>query len=187
MSQTLPAGLPTDSAEQGARIGVDERSEIVDLVAAREARFDAVTPERVGEQRVRRAIELGRTDDIAASIGEGEKGVAERGLARRNGKGRRAALEQVDAPFQDVDCRIGDPAVAEPFDFEIEQRCAMIGALELIGDVLVDRRRHGARRRIVAKSPVKSDRLKSHSPSAAWRKPTKRAKSAASQHIHLVC
>ena len=100
-------------AKDRARGFVDQRRDVRGAVARGEARLDAVAPQRVGEQRVRRAIELRRRDDAAAAIGERQKGVGERGLARRDGERRDPAFEQRDALLQYVGRRIGDPAVAK--------------------------------------------------------------------------
>ena len=69
MSQTLPAGLQ-GFAKDSARGLVDQRRYIRGPVARGETRLDAVAAQRVGEQRVRGAIELRRRDDAAAAIGE---------------------------------------------------------------------------------------------------------------------
>ena len=50
----------------------------------------------MGEQRVRGSIELRRRDDAAAAIGERQKGVGERGLARRYGERRDPAFQLRD-------------------------------------------------------------------------------------------
>ena len=67
----LPAILPVDSKAQCIpRLG-RSRSK---------ARLDAVAPQRVGEQGVRRAIELGWGHDATALIRERQKRVGERRL-----------------------------------------------------------------------------------------------------------
>ena len=80
-------------AEDRARGLVDQRRDVFGAVARGEARFDAVAPERVGEQRMRRAVELRRRDDASAAIGESQKGVVERRLTGGHSKRGDAALE----------------------------------------------------------------------------------------------
>ena len=154
MSQTLPAGLPIDSQNDGARRFVDQRREVLGALASGEARLDPVAAQRMGEQGVGRAVQRRRRDDRAAAVGERQEGVGERGLAGGDGERARAAFEQRDALLEDLGRRIGDAAVAEAFGFEIEQRGAMIGAVELIGDGLVDRRRDRLGRRIAIETAV---------------------------------
>ena len=54
-----------------------------------------------------------------------------------------AAFELGDALFEHGGGRIGDPAVAITFGLEIEQGGAVVGAVEGVGDGLVDRNRDG--------------------------------------------
>ena len=73
-----------------------------------------------------------------------------------------AAFQRGDAAFQHRDGRIADAAVAIAFDFEIEQRGAVIGAVELVGDGLIDRHRDGFGRRVGFVAAVNGQRLVLH-------------------------
>ena len=65
------------------------------------------------EQRVRRAVELRNGDDVAAGVGEIDKGEMQRGLAGRDRERADAAFEFGDARFKHRGGRVGDPAVAD--------------------------------------------------------------------------
>ena len=86
MSQMLPAGLPIDSQNTARVVSSISGAMSSARSLAREPRLDAVALQRVGEQRVRRAVELRRRDDAAAAIGERQEGVGERRLAGRDGE-----------------------------------------------------------------------------------------------------
>jgi len=58
--------------------------------------------------------------DVAAEVGDIENGVIERRLARTDAQRLDAAFERGDAPFQDRVGRIGNAAIPESLDFEIE-------------------------------------------------------------------
>src|SRR5207248_9881473 len=55
-----------------------------------------------------------------------------------------------------------DARIAIAVDLEVEQRRAMIGAVELIRGGLIDRHRHGPRRRVAIVAAMNSNRLASH-------------------------
>ena len=114
------------------------------------------------EQRVGRAVELRGRDDVAAVVGERDEGVMQRRLAGGGAQRGDAAFELGDAPLEDVGRRIGDARVAKALGFEIEQRRAVIGAVELIGDVLIDRHRDRLGRWIALKTAVDGNRLAAH-------------------------
>src|SRR5206468_1152067 len=73
-----------------------------------------------------------------------------------------SSLEGGDAPLQHGGRRIADAGVAVSFDFEIEQRSSMVGAVERIGDRLVDRHRNGLGRRIDLVAAVNGNRFAFH-------------------------
>ena len=73
-----------------------------------------------------------------------------------------SAFECGDTPFEHVAGRVADSAVAIPFHFEIEQGRAMLGAVEGVGDGLIDG--HGDRpgRRIDFVAAVNGDGFVTH-------------------------
>ena len=91
-----------------------------------------------------------------------EHGVVERRLARADAHCLHAAFERGDAAFEHGVGRIADAAVAEAVDVEIEQRGAVLGAVELIGHGLIDRHRDGLGGRFDVVAAVDGDRLVSH-------------------------
>ena len=92
-------------------------------------------------------------------LGEVEHRVVQRRLAGADAQRLDAAFERGDAPLEHRGGRIADAAVAEALDLEIEQRGAVIGAVELVGDGLVDRHRDGFGRRIDLVAAVHGDRF----------------------------
>ena len=140
------------SAEDRLGVLVDQLLDRVGLVAVGKARRDALTRQHVREQGVRRAVELRHGNDVAAGVGEIDESEMQRRLSGCDRERADAAFELGDALFKNGGGRIGDPAVAKTFGFEVEQGGAMIGAVEGVGDGLVDRNgdRLGGRIGVVA-------------------------------------
>ena len=149
-------------AEDGAGIVVDKRRDGLGLVAFRKADGDPLSRQDMGEQGMGGAIELRHGDDVAAVIGEVDDRIVKRGLAGADGERGKPALHQRHAPLEHLRRRIADPAVAVAFDLKIEQRGAVVGAVELVGDGLEDRRRCSFRRRIGVVAPVNCDGFAAH-------------------------
>ncbi len=164
MSQTLPAGLPIVSANTALVFSSISLSIASGLVALGEAPGDALARQDVAEQRVRGAVELRNGDDVAAGVGEIDEGEMQRGLAGRDRERADAAFEFGDALFENRGGRVGDPAVAIAFGLEVEQRGAVIGAVEGVSDGLVDRNRDGLGGRIGFVAGVNCNRFVAHRP-----------------------
>ena len=171
MSQTLPAGLPMVSANTARVFSSISFSIAVGLVALGEAAGDALPRQDVREQRMRGAVELRHGDDVAAVIGDIDEGEMQRGLPGRDRKRADAALELGDAFLQHRAGRIGDAAVAIAFGLEIEERRAVIGAVEGVGRGLVDRHGNRVRGGFGLVAGVNSDRLIAHRATSAWSGP----------------
>ena len=118
---------------------VDQLLDGIRLVAVGKARRDALTRQDVSEQRVRRSVELRHGDDVSAGVGQIDQSEMQRRLSGRDRERADAAFELGDALFENSGGRICNPAIAVAFRFEVEQSRAMIGAIEGIGDGLVDR------------------------------------------------
>ena len=93
-------------------------------------------------------------DDIAAAIGERDDRIVQRRLAGGGAQRGDAAFEFGDAALENVGGRIADPRVAKALGLEVEQRRAVIGAVEFISDVLIDRHRDRLGRRIASEAAV---------------------------------
>ena len=137
------AGRVADAfAKDAAGAVVDELFDGVGLVGFGKAHGDALARQNVAEQRVGRAVKLRHRNDIGAHRGEIEHRIIQRRLTGARAQRVDAAFQQGDAAFQHGDRRIADAAVAMAFDFKVEQRGAVIGAVEFVGDGLIDRHRH---------------------------------------------
>ncbi|MCP1774796.1 hypothetical protein J2R91_001308 [Bradyrhizobium japonicum] len=157
--------------EHGARVLVDQFCDRIRLVALGETAGDALPRQDVREQRVRGAVELRHGNDVAAVIGDVDEGEMQRSLAGRNRERADAAFELGDTLLQHRAGRIGDAAVAKTLGLEIEERGAMIGAVEGIGRGLVDRHRNRVRGGFGLVAGVNSDRLVAHRATSAWSGP----------------
>ncbi len=157
------AGRVADAlAEHRLGVLIDEAGDRVRLVRFRETHLHALARKQVSEQRVRGAVELRHRDDVAAERRDVERRVVQRRLARAHAKRFEAAFQRRHAPLQDRIGRIVDPCVAEALGLEVEQGRAMLGAVECIGDGLIDRHRHGLGRGIDLVAAMDGDRVASH-------------------------
>ncbi|MHC2838558.1 hypothetical protein ACVINU_001492 [Bradyrhizobium diazoefficiens] len=127
--------------------------------------------QNVREQRVRGAVELRHGHDVAAVIGDVDEGEMQRRLAGRDRKRADAAFELADTLLQHRAGRIGDAAVTETLGLEIEERRAVIGAVEGVGRGLVDRHGNRVRGGFGLIAGVNSDRLVAHRATSAWSGP----------------
>ncbi len=149
-------------AKDCARIVVDQLLDRLGPVGFGKAYGDALARQDMREQRIGRAVKLRHRDDVAAERGKIEHRVIERRLPGGNAQRLDAAFECSDAAFEHRGRRIADPAVAVALGFEIEQRGAVISAVEFVGHRLIDRYRDGLRRRIGFVAAVNGHRLVLH-------------------------
>ncbi len=163
----IARGIADTFAKDRARRLVDQGGDILGSIARGEPRLDVGAPQRMGEQRVRRAVELRRRDDASSTIGERQEGGRERGLAGGQSQRGDASLEHGDAFLEHLDGRVRDPAVPEAWDFQIEHRRGLAGSFEFIGDVLIDRRRHRPCGGVASEAAVNKDRFEPHRPAPA--------------------
>ena len=78
----VAGGIADALAKHRAGVLVDQRLDRPRLVARSEPRLDALAGQHMGEERVCRAVELRRRDDIAAAVGERHDRIVQRGLTR---------------------------------------------------------------------------------------------------------
>ena len=128
-------------AEHGARVLIDQLLDRLGGIGAGETHLDPLARQNMGEQRVRGAVELRQGNDVAAHRREVEHGVVQRRLAGTHAERLDAAFERGDAALKHGGRRVADTAVAVTLGFEVEQGGAVIGAVEFVGDGLVDRDR----------------------------------------------
>jgi hypothetical protein len=158
----IAGGIADGLGEHRLGVLVDQPLDRIGLVAVGKASFDTLARQHVTEQRMRGAVELGHGHDVAAIIGGIDERKMQRGLTGCDRKRADAAFELGNALFKNSSGRIGNPAVAKAFALEIEQRGAVIGAVERIGDGLVDRDGDGLGGGIGFVARVNSDRLVAH-------------------------
>ncbi len=160
----VAGGIADGLGEHGLGVIVDQPFDRIGLVAVGEAAGDALARQDVREQRVRGAVKLRNRNDIAAGVGDVDERQMQRGLSGRDRERADAAFEVGDALLEYGGGRIGDSAVAIAFGFEIEQSGAMIGAVERVGDGLVDRNRDRFGRGIGVVAGVNCDGFVAHCP-----------------------
>ena len=149
-------------AEHGARVLIDQLLDRLGGIGAGETHLDPLARQNMGEQRVRGAVELRHGDDVAAHRREVEHGVVQRRLPGTHAQRLDAAFERGDAALEHGGRRVADAAVAVTLGFEIEQGGAVIGAVELVGDGLVDRDRDRPGRRFGLVTAVDGHRVAFH-------------------------
>lgn len=163
------AGRVADGlGEHGAGVLVDQLLDGIWLVALGEAAGDALPRQDVREQRMRGAVKLRHGNDVAAVIGDVDEGKMQGRLAGRDRERTDAAFKLGDTLLQHRAGRIGDAAVTKTFGLEIEERRAVIGAVEGIGCGLVNRHGNRVRGRLGLVTGVNSDRLVAHRATSAW-------------------
>ena len=118
------------------------------MIALGKSNVDPELRQDVREQRMRRAIELRDGDNVLAVARYVQHRVVQSGLPAADASAPTPAFERSDAPFEHVAGRIADSAVAIALDLEIEQGSTVLGAVEGIGDGLIDRHRDRPGRRI---------------------------------------
>ena len=158
----LAGGIADGFAEHRTGVLIDQPGDVVWLVAGRETAGDALPRQDVGQQRMRGAVELRHRNDVAAVIGEIDEGEMQRGLTARHCQRTDATFQLSHTLFQHAGGRIGDPRVAIAFGLEIEQRGAVVGAVERIGCGLIDRHRNGVSGGFGLVAGVDSERLVAH-------------------------
>ncbi len=157
------AGRIADAfAEHGARALVDQLLDRRRRVGLGKPHIDALPRQQMGEQRMRRAIELRHRHDVAAELRDVERRVIQGRLPGAHAQGFQAALEGGDAPLEHGVGGVADPAVAMSLGLEIEQRRPVLGAVERIGHGLIDRDRHGLRGRLDVVAAMDRDGLAFH-------------------------
>ena len=149
-------------AEDRASFFVDQLFDRVGGIGFGKADIDALARQNMAEQRIRGAVELRYRDDIAAQFGEIEHRIVQRRLPRTHAQRFQPALELGDAAFEHRGGRIADAAVAKTWNLEVEQSGAVVGAVELIGDGLVDGDRDSLGRRLGFIAAVNGNRVAFH-------------------------
>ncbi len=129
-------------AEHRPGVAVDQALDGGGVIGLGEPHLDALAGQDVGEQGVGGAVELRHRDDVAAHLGDVDHRIVDGGLAGADAQRLEPALERGDALLQHRIGRVVDAGVAEPVDLEVEQRRPVLGAVERVGDGLIDRHRH---------------------------------------------
>ena len=164
----IAGGIADGFGKNRLGVLVDQLLDRIGLVAVGKAGGDALARQYVREQGVRGAVELRNGDDVAAGVGEIDQREMQRRLSGGDRECADAAFEVGNALLENRGGRIGDPAVAVAFGFEVEQCGAVIGAVERIGHRLVDRNSDGLGRRIGIVAGVNCDRFVAHCATSAY-------------------
>ena len=138
------AGRITDGlAKNCAGIVVDQGLDIGRAVRLRETHLHSHPRQDVREEGVSRAVQLRHRHDVAPHFGGVQRRVIQRRLPRTHAEAAHSAFEFRDALLENVGGRVADPGVTVSRHFEVEQRGAMLGAVERVRGRLIDR--HGDR------------------------------------------
>ena len=156
--------IPHRFAEYGPRLAVDQRLDVRRAIRFREAHLDAHFRQNVSEQRVGRPVQLRHRHDVAAGFGHVQGSVVDGRLPRGHAQRCHAAFEQRHAFLQDGRGRIADPRIPVSIHLEIEQRRAMLRAVERIGRRLVYGHGDGLGRGIGVESSVDCNGFALHFP-----------------------
>ena len=128
-------------AEHQLGLAVDGGAQRVQVVVIHEARLDAELRQRVGEQVVGAAVEFLGGNDVVAGPRQVHHRVGDGRRAGGQRQRRDAAFQRRHALFEHVVGRVHDAGVDVARDFQVEQVGAVLGAVEGVGNGLVDRHR----------------------------------------------
>ncbi len=149
-------------AIDGARVVIDQLLDVIGVIRCSEPDGDALARQDVGEQRVRRAVELRHRHEVAAQTADIDRRVVQRGLSAAHAQRVDPAFEGGDAPLEHRVGRVADTTVAEALGFEIEERRSVVRAVEGVRDGLIDGDGHGLCCRIDLVAAVNGDRVGFH-------------------------
>src|ERR1700722_12321400 len=149
-------------AKYRAGVIVDQGFEIGGAVGFCETHLYAHLRRDVAEESVSGAVELRHRDDVAAHFRRVQCRVVQRSLPRTHADAADTAFEFGDALLENVGGRVADPAVAVSRYFEIEQRGAMLGAVEGVRGRLVYRHGYGPGGGDGGENAVNRDRFSLH-------------------------
>ncbi len=116
----------------------------------------------MGEESVGRAVELRHRHDVAAHLRDVQRRIVNCGLPRGDAQGFDSAFEFGDALLEHVGGRVADSAVPITRHFEVEQRGAVLGAVERVRGRLINRHGDGFRRRVRVEASVNCDGFPLH-------------------------
>ena len=134
----IAGGVADAFAVDGASFVVDEGFDIFGAVGLAEARGDAALGEDVRKQRIGCAVKLRRGNNVVADLDDVNQRIFDGGHAGTDAEGFDSAFERGHTFFEDGVCGIADASVDVARDREIEQGCAVLGAIEFESDGLVD-------------------------------------------------
>ena len=135
--EDVEAGIAEPLAVEGLGVRAERLAEILRILAVDEAHLDAKLGQRVMEEVVRAAIELGDGDDVVAGPSDVEDGIGDRGLARAVGERPAAALERGQALLEDVGRRVHQPRVDVAEFLQREEVRRVLGVAEDVTGRLV--------------------------------------------------
>ena len=138
------AGRVADAlAEDGPGVLVDQFGDGMCAVVLGETGLDPLLGQAVGEQGVGGPVELRGGHDVGAGRGQVPDRLVDGRRPRAHRQGTHAALEGGHPLLEHVVGRVVDPVVMEARRLQVEDLAGPLGALELVGDGLVDG--HGGR------------------------------------------
>src|SRR5579872_1224192 len=116
----------------------------------------------MSEKRMGRAIELGNRDKVAAGLRDVKRGIIDRRLSAGDTQCINSALQRGHPTLQHSRGWVCYASVPISIRLQVEQCRSMVGAIELIGNGLIDRYRDCFGSRIDLIAVMNSDRLSLH-------------------------
>ena len=154
--------IPYAFAEYGSGIFVDQFLDILGAIALRKTARDPLFRKNVLEQRVSGAVQLRERNNVVAGFRDVHERVVDGSHPRTDTQALHAAFERGNAFLEDCVGGIADAGIDVPLNFEIEQRSAMLRAIKLEGNRLINGHRYGFGYGVTVVTNMNCNRLSLH-------------------------
>src|ERR1700722_47495 len=134
----VPGRVSYAFAEERPGIVVDQLLHRGRMIAFGKSNSDAELRQDVREEGVGRSVKLRDGDNVLTVPSYVKNREVQGRLPAAYAERSDATFECGDASFEHVASRVADSAVAVPLNLEIEQSCAVLGAVEGVGHRLID-------------------------------------------------
>ena len=160
--RNVSSGIPDALAINRARILVDHFFDVFRLITRRESPADSALRQNVLDECVARAVELRRSNNVCAGLGDIHQRIFDRGHSRTDAECFNAAFKRRNALLEHRVGRIADARVDVSDDFVIKQSSAVRRIVEFKRDGLINRHRHRFRGGVAFVSDMQRDCFRFH-------------------------